>query len=90
MTMKDYKRIYVSDDVIVQLTEEGIHSLCYYFGVDNLKDLKKKLGNFLDAEALEFRAPLGDLINIFGADIFSEGFEPFKDGCVYIPKKSLK
>ena len=90
MTMKDYKRLYVDEEVIVKLSEEGIHTLYYYFKVNNLVDLKNKLGHFFDAETLEFHSPLGDLINIFGDDIFTEGFEPFEDGCVYIPEKNLK
>ena len=90
MTMKNCKRLYIDKEVIVKLTEEGIQSLYYYFEVNNLVDLKKKLGPFFDDEALEFHSPLGDLINIFGDDIFSEGFEPFKDDCVYIPEKNLK
>ena len=90
MTMKNCKRIYLTEEVVVQLTPEGIQSLYYYYKVDNLKDLKKTLGKFFDLESKEFRAPLGDLINIFGDDIFMEGFDPFKDSCVYIPEKSLK
>ena len=90
MTMKNCKRIYLSEEVTVKLTSEGIQSLYYYFKVDNLKDLKKRLGKFIDIESKEFRTPLYDLINIFGDDIFMEGFDPFEDGCIYISENCLK
>ena len=89
MTMKNCKRIYLTDEVIVKLNSEGIQSLYYFYKVDNLKDLKKTLGDFFDIDSKEFRSPLGDLINIFGEDVFMEGFDPFEDSCVYIPNESL-
>ena len=88
MSMRSNQRINLSDEVVVQLTESGVESLFYFYKKDNLKDLKKYLGDKLDIKTKEFRAPLSNLINIFGDDIFIDELNPFENYCIYLTQKN--
>lgn len=90
MNMKNCKRIFLTDEVVIKLTKAGINSLLYYYKVATTKDLKKILGKNLNLTKREFHAPLCDIINIFGDDVFMDNLNPFENCCIYIPEISLK
>ena len=87
MNIKDCKKVFIGNDVIVKLTDQGLNILC---SSRSLKEVKNYFGNKLDLETKEVRLPLGDLINIFGEYPFMEGFDPFEDAYIYIPDENLE
>lgn len=90
MNMKNCKRINLTDEVVIKLTTAGINSLFYYYRTDNLKGLKHVLGKNLNLTKKEFHAPLCDIINIFGDDVFMDKLNPFQDCCIYVRDTNLK
>lgn len=90
MNMKNCKRINLTDEVVIKLTTAGIDSLFYYYKTSTIKDLKHLLGKNLNISKQEFHAPLCDIINIFGDDVFMDKLNPFQDCCIYIQEDNLK
>ncbi|MBP3256266.1 MAG: hypothetical protein J6M60_07285 [Clostridia bacterium] len=87
MNMENCKKIFIGNEVIVKLTDEGLNMLCCN---RSLEEVKKYFGEKLNLETKEVRLPLGDLINIFGEYPFMEGFLPFEDEYIYIPDENLE
>lgn len=90
MTMRNYKRIDLTEEVVIRLTKAGINSLFYYYRTYTLKGLKQVLGKNLNISKKEFHAPLCDIINIFGEDVFMDKLNPFQDCCIYIKDNTEK